>query len=230
VTSWVARTVGLLLLLGAIWIYRRFLSGKGPLARVACTFRGTESCSTFGLRAVRESRSVGRAIERIAARLRSCGDASLFVTPDRTLTWGRAYDEDPIALDAKLAARGESPETRAQIFEGHAIVAARSGDAERAKMCRRRARELAAGRPHLALRRAGRPGRVLGCRLGLRLAMLAALLTPSLLLLPIHVVGLAALFAVVLAADATIDSHRDDVARFERQRASIDASARGSNS
>lgn len=80
--------------------YRRWISGRGPLRRVRCSFEQTESCSAFGLRVSRQAPSTSVAVRLIQARLRACGDAALHVeTAEREsrLTWGTLYDrlDDP---------------------------------------------------------------------------------------------------------------------------------------
>lgn len=203
------RALGLLILAAVIWLYRRYLSGRGPLKRVACTFRGTESCSAYGLRAVREAVGVGEAVRRIRTRLRACGETSLFVHGDQTLRWRPLYDLEPAALEAALVARAELPATRAFVLASRAVVAAASSDADTARSCRDRARALSPEIPRPVFRRAGLSFPVLGCRVGLRLALLAVLFAPALLLLPWKLVALGALFAFVLAVDATIDARRE---------------------
>src|SRR6185436_4096391 len=65
------------LLTWMILAYRRFVSGGGPLRGVRCSFAPDESCSAYGLRAARESRTAREALGKIGRRLRRCRDACL---------------------------------------------------------------------------------------------------------------------------------------------------------
>src|SRR5690606_12105857 len=89
-----------------IVFYRRWLSGRGPLRKVRCSFAPDESCSAYGLRVARETCSARTAIARIARRLRRCRDAWL-VTDGRTLSWTPLHDRSPEEITALMQADGE---------------------------------------------------------------------------------------------------------------------------
>lgn len=77
-----ARYPGQRPLAALIRLYRRRLSGRGPLHRVRCTFERTESCSAYGLRATTTvARSAPEAIRLIRARIRACGHSALYRIP-----------------------------------------------------------------------------------------------------------------------------------------------------
>ena len=119
-----------------LWLirgYRRYLSGRGPLRRVSCTFSRCESCSAYGLRVVSECDSLFAAIRLLRGRLRRCGEASLFRTKE-ALLWGELYQErEPAALEASLLAARESPGAiRATLLQA-ARVARFQGEPLRAK-------------------------------------------------------------------------------------------------
>ena len=106
-----------------IALYRRWLSGRGPLRRVACTFEHTETCSAHGLRVALGSRSLPRALASIRGRLERCRTASLYRIDGHVIS-GRFYDEHETAsgLDEALAAAGESTETRAALVRAWAAT------------------------------------------------------------------------------------------------------------
>jgi putative component of membrane protein insertase Oxa1/YidC/SpoIIIJ protein YidD len=90
------------------WIilaYRRWLSGRGPLRGVRCSFP-EESCSTFGLRATSEAPTARAAIGRIARRLRRCRDACL-LGDGKTLSWTPLHDRSPQAIATEMRDDGE---------------------------------------------------------------------------------------------------------------------------
>ncbi|GAB4515849.1 MAG: hypothetical protein Tsb0020_34510 [Haliangiales bacterium] len=121
------------LLVAAIRGYRRWLSGRGPLRAVRCSFERSESCSAYGLRVARDSPSALAAARQIRARIRRCGQASLYRV-DGALTWGDIYDRAPDALFDALARARELPVTQAAVMRARAQVAGASGhDADRAR-------------------------------------------------------------------------------------------------
>lgn len=95
----------------AIVLYRRHVSGRGPLRRVTCTFGRCESCSAYGLRVVREhARSLPHALRLVLGRLRRCRTASVY-GHGRALAWGESYDRAD-ELDDLAARAHEEPRTR----------------------------------------------------------------------------------------------------------------------
>ena len=125
---------GRALLLGGIDGYRRWLSGRGPFARVRCTFEATESCSAYGRRIASELTQSGdtvRALGLIRARLGRCGAAAVFRVDGNLgdlgdlagLVWGPVYDESPEAIDTALAQARELPQTRLAILRARAAIA-----------------------------------------------------------------------------------------------------------
>jgi putative component of membrane protein insertase Oxa1/YidC/SpoIIIJ protein YidD len=95
----------------AIVLYRRHVSGRGPLRRVTCTFGRCESCSAYGLRVVREhARSLPHALRLVLGRLRRCRTASVY-GHGRALAWGEGYDHAD-ELDDVAERVHEQPRTR----------------------------------------------------------------------------------------------------------------------
>ncbi|MCL4227567.1 MAG: membrane protein insertion efficiency factor YidD [Myxococcales bacterium] len=117
----------------AIAGYRRWLSGRGPLARVRCTFHHGQSCSAFGLRAVDEAPGTWAALGRIRRRLRRCGATSIHALTDpagrRALGWGPDHDRPLGELCAELTADGEQPADVAAVLAAREVVARWRGDA-----------------------------------------------------------------------------------------------------
>ncbi|MBE7452520.1 MAG: membrane protein insertion efficiency factor YidD [Kofleriaceae bacterium] len=117
----------------AIAGYRRWLSGRGPLARVRCTFHHGQSCSAFGLRAVDEAPGTWAALGRIRRRLRRCGATSIHALTDpagrRALGWGPDHDRPLGELCAELTADGEQPADVAAVLAARVVVARWRGDA-----------------------------------------------------------------------------------------------------
>lgn len=123
------------MLVGGIRGYRQWLSGKGPLRRVRCTFddgQGGESCSAFGLRAAREAPSARVALGRIRRRIRRCGGVALFAldAPDgtRALGWGDDHDRPLAELHADLVADGEHEAARSLVLSSREVAARWRGD------------------------------------------------------------------------------------------------------
>ncbi|HUQ01479.1 MAG TPA: hypothetical protein VM261_03240 [Kofleriaceae bacterium] len=148
----------------AIRGYRRWISGRGPLRRVRCTFdhRASdrddgaatgESCSAFGLRAAMESPSARVAWGRIRRRIQRCGEISLFAldAPDgtRALGWGADHDRSLAELHAELVADGEHALARAQVLSAREASARWRGDLADAVTARALRGELAPVRPQL---------------------------------------------------------------------------------
>ena len=114
----------------AIRGYRRWLSGRGPLRRVSCTFASTESCSAYGLRAVDEiATSLPHAIGLVRARVRACRHASVYRFANG-LGWERAHDEAPSEIARSMVARGERADTVAQVIAARMMVAKWRGERE----------------------------------------------------------------------------------------------------
>ncbi|MEZ4401508.1 MAG: membrane protein insertion efficiency factor YidD [Kofleriaceae bacterium] len=116
----------------AIRGYRRWLSGRGPLARVRCTFASGASCSAYGLRAARTAPTVGAALGQIRRRLRRCRDASVYAVDSggrHALGWGALHDVPLAEVEASLGADGEDAADRATVLAARALVARWRGDA-----------------------------------------------------------------------------------------------------
>lgn len=164
------------LLLWWILFYRRWISGRGPMRRVRCTFHHGETCSAFGLRAAREAPSFRVAWGRIRRRTRRCRNASIYdCSPPggpRALGWGSDHDRPLDELLAELSADDERPEARATVLAARLAVARFRGDLiDLAQVAPHRAllppaqivlRNAARERerawlPRLRFRRAGRP-------------------------------------------------------------------------
>jgi putative component of membrane protein insertase Oxa1/YidC/SpoIIIJ protein YidD len=100
---------------GAILLYRRHVSGRGPLRRVTCTFGRCESCSAYGLRVVRaHAHSLPHALRLIFERIRRCRSASVY-RHAQALSWGEGYDR-PDELDEEAAQAHEQPHTRGALL------------------------------------------------------------------------------------------------------------------
>lgn len=205
-------------LAAAIRGYRRWLSGRGPLARVRCSFHASESCSAFGLRAATSAPSTWQAVGRIRRRLRRCRDVSLYALPGEhgrhVLGWGADHDRDLDELRAELARDDESPAARALILTARELVARWRSDP----------RELAALHPHrhglppsaVALRAPPPPRRVRVAPLAVILALLVALAL---------VAPWAAVAALVLTAGLAWRSRRARLSLRRRLRAQRDAAS-----
>jgi putative component of membrane protein insertase Oxa1/YidC/SpoIIIJ protein YidD len=125
VTAYLGRRIAGLAIRG----YRRWLSGRGPLRRVACTFATTESCSAYGLRAVDEvATSLRHALALVRARIDACRCTSIYRFGERGLGWEREHERDPEELARLLERRGERPETIAQVLAAREAVARWRGD------------------------------------------------------------------------------------------------------
>ncbi len=118
-------------LLFLVRFYRRRLSGRGPLARVRCTFAGMESCAAFAERILIETPSTLQAVRRILRRLSRCRHLSLYRLPSGRLGWGSDYDavltassplEGARRLENSLAEDGEGGSVRAAVHRAAALV------------------------------------------------------------------------------------------------------------
>jgi putative component of membrane protein insertase Oxa1/YidC/SpoIIIJ protein YidD len=146
------------LLREVIRFYRRRLSGRGPFARVRCTFSGLESCSAFAERVVAETPSTLLAVRRIRRRLARCRDLSLYCLPGGRLGWGSGYDamltaaspqEAASRLGRRLAEEGEGVSVCAAVRRAAVLVAEAAEGAPRTALPEGRAplpvlREVAA--------------------------------------------------------------------------------------
>lgn len=142
----------LILRLLAWWIafYRRWLSGRGPLRNVRCSFadEGGESCSAYGLRITHEAHSGWQALGAIRRRLARCCDACL-VTDGRVLSWSRLHDHDPEVIAAQMRADGERPPAIARMLAARHAVARWRRDPAAARACRALVPAAGDGAPRL---------------------------------------------------------------------------------
>lgn len=110
--------------------YQRHVSGRGPLRQVHCSFEGHESCSHYGLRALREQPTLRAAVKAIHRRLRRCREAALYRQPDGALGWGPLYQrgcDDLTRFTQELDDARELPTTRRALLLGVSLVATRRG-------------------------------------------------------------------------------------------------------
>ncbi|MCI0457894.1 MAG: membrane protein insertion efficiency factor YidD [Gemmataceae bacterium] len=207
---------GQTLLIGLIAFYRRWLSGRGPLRRVACTFGRTESCSAYGLRMAREvAGTLPEALRLIRARVRRCRRAALYRLPDGW-AWGECYDADDCRdLERELTEARELPATTAAVLWSAALLARHCGDAGRLRACAELARGYG-GPGHYVVIRDGRGLRGwLRRRLGVGLGLAGTLLAGA-CVLP-SVLALAALAGALAAGLGCWGRHRRQRERFEEQ-------------
>lgn len=109
------------LLLAALRGYRRWVSGRGPLRGLRCTFEQTESCGAYGLRVAEQAPGARAALRLIRGRLRRCGSSRLHF--DRDLLWGEAYDARcPEELIDWAADQAELPQTQAMLARAARVV------------------------------------------------------------------------------------------------------------
>lgn len=190
----------------AIRAYRRWLSGRGPLRRVACTFAATESCSAYGLRAVEElASSLPEAVRLVRARVHACRGVSVYRFPDG-FGWERDHELAPAALASALAARGERPETVAQVLAARTLIARWRG--ERAVYAQAKQLAQPSGRIPVRAGDAAIAHHRRAMRRGVVLAIAAACAVA------LHVAAVAPL---ALAIVATLSARRT-AERLERQR------------
>ncbi len=133
--------------------YRRRLSGRGPLRSVVCTFGRCESCSSYGLRMVREhARSLPHALWLIVHRIGRCRTSSVY-RRGRTLLWGQDYDRLD-RVDVEAARVHEQPETRCALLRAAIVLACYRGERTRVPQLIARLRALRGGglRARLPLR------------------------------------------------------------------------------
>lgn len=109
------------LLIALLLLYRRFLSGRGPLRHVTCTFHRTETCSAFALRTARAS-SFLTALFRIRRRLRRCSATSIYALSPTQLGWGRDHDRPLPSLLTELHADAETPASISTILATRTLV------------------------------------------------------------------------------------------------------------
>ena len=196
------RTLGRRALAVAIAGYSRWLSGRGPLRRVRCTFHHGESCSAYGRRIAAEAGGLWPALAAIRRRLHRCADASLYLLPDDALGWGPAYDRPLAPWLAELDRDRELPTTRDALLRARAAVARWRGD--RRELTALAALPAPASGPRLIVRRAplGHAGHAL--RPLVRPTLIAlALIALTAMVAPFAVtVALAAALAVALAGRA----------------------------
>jgi hypothetical protein len=121
----------LLILRVLTWLivtYRRWLSGRGPLKRVVCSFAREESCSAYGLRIAQTAASARQTIGRIARRLRRCREACLLRDGGDVLSWATIHDLPPRELVAEMERDGEQHTTIARMLVTRRAVALHRGD------------------------------------------------------------------------------------------------------
>jgi len=110
-----------------ILAYRRWLSGRGPLRKVRCSFAHAESCSAYGLRATAEAATAREAIGRIMRRLGRCRDACL-LGDGRTLSWAALHDRPIDEIAAELRRDGEREPAIARMLGTRRAVAIWRGE------------------------------------------------------------------------------------------------------
>ena len=171
-------------LLAAIDGYRRWLSGRGPLRRVRCTFHHGETCSAYGRRIAAEAEGLGPALGRIRRRLHRCADAALYALPEDVLGWGPAYDRPLASWQGELERDRELPATRAALMGARTAVARWRGD-------RRELHALAtlapAAGPRLIVRRTDTTAGVRVAALARPLAIAAVVVILAALVLPLAI-------------------------------------------
>ena len=117
-----------------IGFYRRWLSGRGPLRGVRCSFAPHESCSAFGLRATSEAPTALAALGRITRRIRRCRDACL-ITDGHALSWTPLHDRTPAAIVDELRADGEGAAAIEQLLRVRRAVAIWRADLPSIRTC-----------------------------------------------------------------------------------------------
>ena len=195
--SYLGRTPAVL----AIRAYRRWLSGRGPLRGVCCTFASTESCSAYGLRAAQSARSLPEAVRRVRARVRACRGSSIYRFAQGR-GWERDHEHAPAALAQQLVARGERPDTVAQVIAARMTIARWRGERDVYRPVRA---------PHPIPVRAGDAAIRAHHRTQRRAAALVAIACALL------VVSLLAVIPAALGALAIVNA-RASARRLERQR------------
>jgi len=147
------------LLVSLIRGYRRFVSGRGPLSRVRCTFEATESCSAYGLRAAQEE-SGPRAMRRILRRLERCRSCSIYRSGEGW-NWGAAHDRAPDDLHRQLHEDRELASTQASVLTARALVGHVQADSPAVLASRELLRDLPPSTALIVRRNTARPPRSL---------------------------------------------------------------------
>ena len=214
-----SRPAGLCALAWAIRLYRRRVSGRGPLRRVTCSFHAAESCSAYGLRVSEEvATGLGQALGLIRRRLRSCGDVAIVRFPDGpdhphgALAWGALHDRPISEVATELADAGERPDSCALVVSSRALVAAWRGDAVDAARCRVALTRLAVAPPRVVVR----PGPATVRWLRHRVATRAGAGVALAVLLVLTVPALAAAAALALIAILTVVTTGPALRRLRR--------------
>jgi putative component of membrane protein insertase Oxa1/YidC/SpoIIIJ protein YidD len=127
----------LLILRVLTWLivtYRRWLSGRGPLREVRCSFAREESCSAYGLRIARAASGAREAIGRVRRRLRRCREACL-LRDGGTLAWAPVHDRPPAELIALMRDDAEHDAAIARMLVTRRSVALLRRDAKAVLAC-----------------------------------------------------------------------------------------------
>jgi putative component of membrane protein insertase Oxa1/YidC/SpoIIIJ protein YidD len=206
------------LLVALIQGYRRFLSGRGPLRSITCTFASSESCSAYALRvAAHVARNGPEAVRLIRARLHRCRQASLYRFVDGW-GWGELYDAwREGAYLPHLTAAAENPATIGSVLWSAALVARHRGDEQGARVLIQQAQKLVEPAMYGVIRDGKNWLRHLRRRLVYRLCCALGLVLVS-LLLPAFM-SLGCLTAAALGSMAAVQEHRRQQNRFEMQSA-----------
>lgn len=122
------------ILTALILFYRRWLSGRGPLRDVRCSFAPHESCSAFGLRATSEAPGARAALGRIVRRIRRCRDACL-ISDGHALSWSPLHDLSPHEILDVLRADGEGAPAIERMLRVRRAVAVWRADAVAIHAC-----------------------------------------------------------------------------------------------
>ena len=117
-----------------IAFYRRWLSGRGPLRDVRCSFAPHESCSAFGLRATAEAPGAREALGRIRRRIRRCRDACL-ISDGHALSWTPFHDREPSEIVDELRADGEGDAAIEKLLHARRAVAIWRSDLAAIAVC-----------------------------------------------------------------------------------------------
>ena len=118
------------LLLSLILLYRRFLSGRGPLRRVRCTCHHAETCSAYALR-IASTHSFVHSLRLIRRRLRRCRTSSIYdcsTGPTRILAWGTDHDTPLPLLLSDLTLASETPASISIILASRDLISRHRSD------------------------------------------------------------------------------------------------------
>lgn len=129
--GWLLRLLALLIL-----AYRRWISGRGPLRAVRCSFAGGESCSAYGLRATAEAPTARAALGRIVRRLGRCRDACL-LGDGKTLSWAALHDRPVGRIVDEMRGDGERTPAIARMLGARRVVAIWRGERAAARQLAR---------------------------------------------------------------------------------------------